>query len=111
MCVLVLGLLQRQYLASAIGLSIQQHVEFHDDDLYELLLEPCPPISSQSPSVHIMWVQSTTKSTSLDRICPLIPVDLTPGNYIIHTFNIALINLPLKYSNKSFSEHFKQHLG
>lgn len=69
------GFLQVQFLASAIGMSIQQHVEYHYDDIYRLLLTPCQPCVHSNHTIHIMWVKFSAKSTTLNHICPLIPVD------------------------------------
>lgn len=71
------GFLQVQFLASVIGMSIQQHVEFHYDDMYRLLLTPCQPCFYSNQTIHIMWVKFSARSTTLNHICPLVPMDST----------------------------------
>ena len=72
-----------QFLASAIGKSIQQHVEFHYayDDMFQLLLTPICGVKS-SETIHIMWVKFSPMSASLNHICPLIPMDPASCNTI-----------------------------
>lgn len=77
----ILGFLQVQFLSSAIGISIQQHVEFHYDDMYRLRLTPVCGV--KHTTIHIMWVKFSPSSTTLDHICPLIPMDSASCNEIL----------------------------
>lgn len=81
-----------QFLASAIGKCIQQHVEFHyaNDYMLQLLLTPISGIIS-SETIHIMWVKFTSTSSSMDHICPLVPMD--PASCNTNHFIIAAIKL------------------
>lgn len=63
-------------------MSIQQHVEFHYDDMYRLRLTPI--CGDNHTTIHIMWVKfSPSSNNNLDHICPLIPMDSASCNEII----------------------------
>ena len=84
----ILGFLQVQFLSSAIGISIQQHVEFHYDDMYRLRLTPVCGV--KHTTIHIMWVKFSPSSNTLDHICPLVPMDSASCNEILYK---KLINI------------------
>ena len=79
-----------QFLASAIGKCIQQHVEFHyaNDNMLQLLLTPISGVKS-SETIHIMWVKFTPTSSSMDHICPLVPMD--PAACNANKLSVAII--------------------
>ena len=95
----VLFLAVRKFLlhpiSSAIGISIQQHVEFHYNDMYRL--RSTNVCGVKHTTIHIMWVKFSP-STTLDHICPLIPMDSASCNEILYKklINISF-SLPVSY--------------
>ena len=69
------GLLQVQFLADSLRITIQQHVEKgftecgYDTAIPPLLTRP----DVKAPVMHLMWVKSSTKSRVPKHIIPLIP--------------------------------------
>ena len=69
------GLLQVQFLADSLGITIQQHVEKEFTGCgYDTAIPPLLTRTDvKAPVMHLMWIKSSTKARVPNHIIPLIP--------------------------------------
>lgn len=70
----LLGMLQIQFLAGAVGVAIRQHTEEEDEASFsQLTLFPCCFSEVRLTTIHIMWVRMSNGSRDMNHIVPLLP--------------------------------------
>lgn len=70
-----IGMLQVLFLSGATGYPIEQHVDSaFPNRIPEMQFHPCScsPVDA-TPALHVMWVQMTDASPTLNHIIPLMP--------------------------------------
>lgn len=109
---IVLGMLQIQFLAGAVGVAIQQHVEEDDQaSLSKLTLFPCC-FSDDVTIIHIMWVKMTRQSRDMNHIVPLLPEGTVMTDMHIYMFGCRHDIISERGSSNSWcGGHYRQHQG